>query len=95
MKVGIVGAGAVGRACMFAMALRGSARRIMLVNRTPERARGAVADLQYGTVLTPAVLLHAGGYEDLRGAGVVMITAGINERTGGADPRGDGAATGW
>lgn len=26
MKVGIVGAGAVGTACMFAMALRGSAR---------------------------------------------------------------------
>jgi L-lactate dehydrogenase len=91
MKVGIVGAGAVGTACMFAMALRGSAREIVLVNRTHERARGAVADLQYGTVLGPAVSLQAGHYDDLRGAVIVMITVGINEKTGGATDRGDPA----
>ncbi len=91
MKVGIIGAGAVGQACLFAMALRGSARHIVLVNRTHERARGAVADLQYGTVLGPAVALHAGNYDDLRGAGVVMITAGVNERDGGGADRNDPA----
>lgn len=91
MKVGIVGAGAVGTACMFAMAVRGSAREIVLVNRNYERARGAVADLQYGTVLTPAVSLRAGHYEDLRGAAIVMITAGANEKTGGATDRNDPA----
>jgi L-lactate dehydrogenase len=89
--VGIVGAGAVGTACMFAMALRGSARRLVLVNRTPERARGAVADLQYGTVLTPPVALQAGDYDDLRGAAIVLITAGINEKAGGATKRSDDA----
>ena len=61
MKVGIVGAGAVGTACMFAMALRGSARKIVLVNRNFERARGVVTDLQYGTFLAPALLV-AGKY---------------------------------
>ncbi len=91
MKVGIVGAGAVGTACMFAMALRGSARRIVLVNRTHERARGAVADLQYGTVLGPPVSLEAGHYDDLRGAGIVLITAGVNEQDGGATDRADPA----
>lgn len=91
MKVGIVGAGAVGTSCMFAMALRGSAREIVLVNRTHERARGAVADLQYGTVLGPPVSLRAGRYDDLRGAELVMITAGVNERTGGATDRDDPA----
>ena len=91
MKVGVVGAGAVGTACMFAMALRGSARRIVLVNRTPERARGVVADLQYGTMLTPPVALLAGDYDDLRGAAVVLITAGINEKAGGATKRSDDA----
>ena len=45
MKVGIVGAGAVGTACMFALALRGSAGEIVVVNRNRDRARGAVADL--------------------------------------------------
>ncbi|HEY0872470.1 MAG TPA: hypothetical protein VGD94_03285 [Vicinamibacterales bacterium] len=89
MKVGIVGAGAVGTACMFAMALRGSAREVVLVNRTHARARGAVADLQYGAVLAPALSLRAGSYDDLRGAGVVMITAGANEKSGGATDRDD------
>jgi len=91
MKVGIVGAGAVGTACMFAMALRGSAREIVLVNRNYERARGAVTDLQYGSVLAPAVSLRPGGYDDLRGAAIVVITAGANEKSGGATDRNDPA----
>jgi L-lactate dehydrogenase len=89
MKVGIVGAGAVGTACMFALALRGSAREIVLVNRNYERARGAVADLQYGAVLTPHVSLRVGDYDDLRDAAIVMITAGANEKKGGATDRDD------
>lgn len=91
MKVGIVGAGGVGTACMFALALRGSAREIVVVNRNYERARGAVADLQYGAVLAPQVALRAGHYDDLRGATVVMITAGVNEKAGGATDREDPA----
>lgn len=91
MKVGIVGAGAVGTACMFAMALRGSAREIVLVNRNYERAKGAVTDLQYGSVLAPAVSLRPGEYGDLRGAAMVVITAGANEKSGGATDRNDPA----
>lgn len=74
---------------MFALTLRGSAREIVLVNRNFERARGTVADLQYGAVLAPHVALRAGHYEDLRGAAVVMITAGANEKKGGATDRED------
>ena len=89
MKVGIVGAGAVGTACMFALALRGSATEIVMVNRNRERARGAVADLNYGAVLAPHVSLRAGGYDDLLGAAIVVITAGVNEKEGGATDRND------
>jgi L-lactate dehydrogenase len=56
-----------------------------------ERARGAVIDLQYGAVLAPIITLRAGRYEDLREAAVVMITAGANERSGGATDRNDPA----
>ena len=91
MKVGIAGAGAVGTACMFALALRGSSREIVLVNRNRERARGAVADLRYGAVLAPYVSLRAGDYDDLRGAAIVIITAGANEKKGGATDRDDPA----
>jgi L-lactate dehydrogenase len=73
------------------MALRGSAREIVLVNRNHERARGIVTDLQYGAVLAPTVSLRAGDYDDLRGAAIVMITAGANEKAGGATDRNDPA----
>ena len=91
MKVGIVGAGAVGTATMFAMALRGSAAEVILVNRDRDRARGAVADLQYGAVVAPPVTLRAGDYDDLRGAAMVVVTVGANEKTGGATNRSDPA----
>jgi hypothetical protein len=66
MKLGIVGSGAVGAPCMFALALRGSARDIVLVNRNRERARGAVADVPYGAVLAPYGSRREGDYYQLR-----------------------------
>jgi L-lactate dehydrogenase len=89
MKVGIVGAGAVGSACLLSLALRGVAREIVLVNRNKKRAEGVVTDARYGSVLLPAVDLRAGDFDDLAGAALVMITAGINEKTGGATDRND------
>lgn len=89
MKVGIVGAGAVGSACLLSLVLRGSAREIVLVNRNRKRARGVVTDVQYGAALSPPVDVRDGDYSDLAGASVVMITAGVNEKGGGAIDRSD------
>ncbi len=91
MKIGIVGAGAVGASCLLSLVVRGSAREIVLVNRNRKRAEGAVTDLQYGAVLTPTVDIRAGDFSDLAGARLVMITAGVNEKAGGATDRGDPA----
>jgi L-lactate dehydrogenase len=41
MKVGIVGAGAVGSACLLSVVMRGSAREVVLVNRSRKRAEGS------------------------------------------------------
>ena len=89
MKVGIVGAGAVGSACFFSMVMRGSAREVVLVNRDRKRAKGVVTDVQYGAVLSPPITLRDGDYSDLAGSSVVMITAGVNEKGGGATDRSD------
>src|SRR4051812_7129211 len=91
MKVGIVGAGAVGSACLHSLVMRGAAREIVVVNRNAARAQGLVTDLQYGAVLGKPVTLRAGDYADLAGAVLVMITAGINEKSGGATDRQDAA----
>jgi len=89
MKVGIVGAGAVGSACFLSMVMRGSAREVVLVNRDRKRAQGVVTDVQYGALLSPPVTVHDGDYSDLAGSSVVMITAGVNEKGGGATDRSD------
>jgi len=89
MKIGVIGAGAVGSACLLSLVLRGCAREIVVVDRNRERARGVVTDVQYGAVLSPAVTLRDGDYPDLAGASLVMITAGVNEKTGGATDRND------
>ena len=88
-KIGIVGVGAVGCACALAAVTRGSAREIVLLDRTRKRAEAVATDMRYGTPLTPKVTISDGDYSHLAGAGLVMITAGINEKTGGATDRSD------
>jgi L-lactate dehydrogenase len=89
MKIAVIGAGAVGTACAFAVVMRGCASELVLLDRDRKRARGVVTDLQYGAALSPAVSLIEGDYSDLTGADLVMITAGVNERAGGATDRRD------
>src|SRR6267154_137543 len=89
MKIGIIGTGAVGAACAFASVMRGFLSEIVLLDRDRKRARGVATDLQYGAALSPAVRLIEGDYPDLAGADLVMITAGVNERAGGATDRSD------
>lgn len=91
MKVGIIGAGAVGAACLTALVARGCAREIVVINRNRKRSEGLVTDTQYGAVLYPAVDLLNGDYDDLEGSELVMITAGLNEKSGGATDRNDPA----
>ncbi len=89
MKLGIIGTGSVGCATALAAVTRGSAREIVLVNRTRKTAEAVATDIRYGTPLTPKVDVTYGDYDALAGAGVVLITSGVNEKTGGATDRSD------
>src|SRR2546427_8475206 len=91
MKIGVIGAGAVGSASLFAAVMRGCAREIVVVNRDRKRAAAVATDLQYGASLSPVVAIRDGDYSDLTGAGLVLISAGANEQTSGATDRQDSA----
>jgi L-lactate dehydrogenase len=91
LKIGVIGVGAVGCACLLSTVMRGCAREIVVVNRNRKRAKGVVSDMQYGTALSPTTSLYDGEYADLEGAALVMITAGVNEKAGGATDRNDPA----
>jgi L-lactate dehydrogenase len=88
-KVGVVGAGGVGQACAFALILRGSAREVVLIDRTAARATAVATDMRYGAPLSPTVEITGGDWSDLAGADVVLICAGVNEKGGGATDRDD------
>jgi L-lactate dehydrogenase len=89
MKLGIIGTGNVGCATALAAVTRGSAREIVLVNRTRKVAEAVATDLRYGVPLGQRIDISHGDYEALSGAGVVLITSGVNEKTGGATDRSD------
>jgi L-lactate dehydrogenase len=69
--------------------VRGSAREIVLVDRTRKRAKAVATDLRYGSPLGPKTTVVDGEYDDLADVALVMITAGINEKAGGATDRND------
>ena len=81
--------GGVGSACLLSLVMRGIACQVVVIDKNLARANGVVADLQYGATLSPAVELRAGDYPDLADAALVIITAGVNEKTGGATDRND------
>ena len=47
MKIGLIGAGAVGSACLLSVVMRGAAREIVVVNRDRKRATAVATDLQW------------------------------------------------
>ena len=89
MKLGIVGAGRVGSACAFASVMRGVAREVVLVDRTRARAKAVATDIGYGAPVSSRTRIRDGDYADVAGAGVVLITSGVNEKSGGATDRSD------
>jgi L-lactate dehydrogenase len=68
MKIGIIGTGAVGCACALAAAIRGSDRKIVLVNRTRKTAEAVATDIRYGTPLGPKVEIGDGDYDSFENA---------------------------
>jgi len=64
-------------------------RELALVDAADGRAKGVATDLRYAAPLSPTVDVVAGDYETLRGAALVILTAGLNELAGGATDRSD------
>jgi L-lactate dehydrogenase len=60
MKIGIIGAGAVGAACTLATLARGFASEIMLVNRSRDRAKGMATG--HGLWCAPVVRYQGQGW---------------------------------
>ncbi len=81
-KVGIVGAGMVGGAIANAIALRGVASEVLLVDLRPGRALAEAEDVLHATPFAHPVHVQAGDYPQLAGAAVVVLACGVAQRPG-------------
>lgn len=81
-KVGIVGTGNVGGAAGFAMVMRGVADELVLVDANEAHAVAQAEDILHATPFAASTRVYAGGYDDLEGCEVVVLTAGVNQRPG-------------
>ncbi|MBX5214477.1 MULTISPECIES: L-lactate dehydrogenase [unclassified Rhizobium] len=82
MKVGIVGAGMVGSATAYALGLRGVASEVVLVDLDPALAEAQALDIAHAMPFASGTSISHGDYDHLRNAGVVVIAAGVAQRSG-------------
>jgi L-lactate dehydrogenase len=82
MKVGIVGAGMVGSAAGYALALRGTASRVVLVDMNSDLARAQAEDIAHAVPFASSTIVTSGDYDALAGAGVVILAAGVSQKPG-------------
>lgn len=81
-KVVIVGAGAVGSTFAYALAQRGVADEICLLDANRELAAGQALDLAHGMPFYPPLQIRAGEKEDYADAQVIVMTAGAKQAPG-------------
>ncbi|NIY97074.1 L-lactate dehydrogenase [Salipiger sp. HF18] len=82
MKVGIVGAGMVGSAAGYALALRGGASHVVLVDRSAALAAAQAEDIAHAVPFAHPCRVEAGDYAALEGAGLVILAAGVAQKPG-------------
>ena len=79
-KVVMIGCGFVGAASVFALMQSGLFSEIVLIDADREKAEGEAMDISHGIPFAKQMKIYAGDYTDVRDAGIVIITAGANQR---------------
>ncbi|ASJ76337.1 L-lactate dehydrogenase [Granulosicoccus antarcticus] len=82
MKLGIIGTGMVGSAAAYAIACTGVVSSLVLIDHNPELASAQAADIADALPFIGAVSVQAGDYADLDGASIVVIAAGVAQKSG-------------
>ena len=82
-KVVIVGTGFVGMSYAYALVNQGAVEELVLIDINHEKAEGEAMDLNHGLAFAPRKMtIRAGDYSECADAGLVVITAGVNQKDG-------------
>lgn len=81
-KIGIIGAGFVGSTFAYSLAVKGLVNEIVLVDIKKDKAEGEALDIAQSVSYNIPTTIRAGEYSDLKGAEIVVITAGASQKEG-------------
>ncbi|MBR5479739.1 MAG: L-lactate dehydrogenase [Clostridia bacterium] len=81
-KVAIIGAGFVGSASAYAIALRQVCTELVLIDVAEDKARGEADDIKHGLPFIGQMKVYSGGYECVKDCDVIVVTAGANRKPG-------------
>ena len=81
-KVAIIGAGFVGAASAYAIALKKICSELVLIDVNADKAIGEAADIAHGLPFLGSMDVYAGDYSCVKDCNVIVITAGANRKVG-------------
>jgi L-lactate dehydrogenase len=81
-KVVVVGAGDVGSSFAYALAQKGIAEEIAMIDQNLDLMKGQVLDLVHGAPYYPTGKIYNGDKTDYANARVIVITAGAKQKPG-------------
>jgi len=81
-KAAIIGCGFVGASTAFALMQSGLFSELVLVDRDLNKAQGEALDISHGLPFARPMDIHAGTYDEIADAAVMIVTAGAAQKPG-------------
>lgn len=81
-KAAVIGCGFVGSSSAFSLISKGLFSELVLVDANKDKAEGEAMDLSHGRPYVSPMKIYAGDYDDIADCGLIIITAGANQKPG-------------
>lgn len=81
-KAAVIGCGFVGSSSAFSLISKGLFSELVLIDANKEKAEGEAMDLSHGRPYVAPMKIYAGDYDDIADCGLIIITAGANQKPG-------------
>lgn len=81
-KCGIIGCGFVGASIAFSLVESGLFSEMVLIDANHDKAEGEAMDLSHGMPFARPMEIYAGSYDDIADCGLIIVTAGANQKPG-------------
>ena len=81
-KVVVIGAGRVGEAVVYTLAMSRTASEIVMVDVVADRAMGSALDINHGLAFHKQVTVRQGDYSECADAKVIIVSAGLARKPG-------------